>query len=279
MFGKIGTAIAGHKVLAIIVAVVFGASAIGGAIVFVHDTTSKTSISSTEAKFSLETTVVGLKTNATDTNSLYIGSNWYTSANISDFKITTTSSLQSSISVPVNNMVLGQYVYFGITVKNTGTAAVNLTSYSASLYYYNATTGAALPYTGTPSPNQNGTEEQATVNGYSNPTLNDVFISNMTFATNPSNTVNYGENPSFGLDSFNQSYSYFNTSTYNTQWFQDNSANVSALGNSHVMTGENPVVMPGQLFTWYDFYGLGSQSPLNLPPAYNNITLDFEPAA
>ncbi|HLH86373.1 MAG TPA: hypothetical protein VKU79_05880 [Thermoplasmataceae archaeon] len=248
-----------------------------GIIFLTHSEFSRTSVSSHEAAFDLETTVTGMLSNAQAVNPIYIGSNYYTSSNITDFSATTTSSLQSTVEVSLSNVIPGEYVYFKIVVRNTGHVAVNLSTFSESFYYFNNTTGLPLPYTGTPSPLLNGTYEVATVNGYENPTLSDTFLTNLTFATDPSNTVNYGEDPSFGLDGFSQSYAYFNSSSYDYQWFQDNSANQTPIGGT-VMTGADPLLEPGQTLTWYLFYGLGIDSPLNLPPAIDILTLNFLPA-
>lgn len=261
-----------------LLAVFIALAVIGGAMgagVLIYHATSQTSMVNSEAPTSVTTTITGVSTNAQNTP-IELGGNSYTSATITGFTQTDVSSSPfSSVSFDGADFVPGTYVYFEITVTNTGTTALYISTYTVESYYLNLKADWGTPANTTLKAGNGGgllsTPQLVDQTDY--PGLNDYFLINNTFATTPAGNGTssdiYSENPSFGMDTFSESQNYFGESAYNTQWFSDNA----------VPTEVNPTIAPGSSFTWYWFVGLGSNAPLNLPAISMSLSITLVPAA
>ena len=239
MFGKLGTAIAGHKALAAIIAVVLMGSAVAGIVAW--KTTSNVQVTSTPATVSFTTTVNGVSTNANQTM-LAINGHYYNMTNITDYSVSEKQvATQSSVlDLSIGQVLPGDYVQFNVTITNTGQATLIFGNYTMNDSAFNTTTGAYVP----PSENTTGA-----MNG-TNSSL--ILIATDTFSTNFGNLQGYTASD-FQASLAGQSYWEANFGAYQT-----------------VIPHE---LKPEQSFEYTMFIGLGTNAPY--PPTTSVFDLQI----
>lgn len=137
MLGSIGKAIAAHKTIAVIIAVLMMGGAVGGIVAWEHVSTEKINVSA--ATSSYNQTVYFNGTNAQSVNPVTVGSTVVTSST-ANYTVSSQSYIttNATYSVSASGLTPGKYVKFVVALTNSGNTTLALNETGVN-FFINAT--------------------------------------------------------------------------------------------------------------------------------------------